>query len=168
MPEHHMSIPHPWRTPRSVFGGDSGGAAGPPSSRAPFQVLVRLQHLRGQVKNWISCGTRDAAAGYLENVIWELSGLAVAAVDFGSDAYAFMCLECARRLERVLEADAMAAPLGRLFEAWLDSSDYYLRQPTRAAAVADLVVRFTELSGEEEVFDTAAQSALFRALLFPG
>lgn len=167
MPEHHMNIPHPLRTPPSVFGGDSGGAAGPPS-RAPFQVLVRLQHLRAQVKNWISCDTRDKAAGYLKDVIWELSGLAVAAVDFGSGAYAFMCLECARRLERIYQADAMAGSMGKPIEAWLDSSDYYLRQPTRAAAVADLVVRFAELSSEEELFDTAAQSSLFRALLFPG
>jgi hypothetical protein len=93
--------------------------------------------------------------------------LAGAALDFGSGAYAAMCLECATRVERVRHAHARLGELYNMLGAWLASSDNYLRYPARAAAVADLVARFAILCGEQEVSNTTAQSALFRALLFP-
>ena len=169
MPGYHTKALPAFNIPRSVCGGDPGSGVEADSAlpRAPFQVLVRLQYLRAQVGGWRLCGTHEAAAELLENVIWGLRGLAGAALDFGSGAYAALCLECATRVERVRHAHAPPAELYNLLGAWLACSDDYLRSPTRAAAAANLVARFAVLSGEQEVFNTTAQSALFRALLFP-
>jgi hypothetical protein len=127
-----------------------------------------LQYLRAQVDGWRPYDTRGVADTQLEEIIGGLRGLAVAALDFGSGAYAAMCLECATRVERIYHSRARLGELCHLLGAWLASSDNYLRYPARAAAAADLVARFTILSGEQEVSNITDQSALFRALLFPG
>ena len=169
MPGYHTNALQPFCVSPNVFGCDPGGRveAEPVPSRATFQVLVRLQYLRAQVGGSRLDDTQEAAAERLENVIWGLRGLAGAVLDFGSGAYAAMCLECATRVERVRHAHARLGELYRMLGAWLASSDNYLRYPARVAAAADLVARFAILSGEQEASNTTTQSALFRALLFP-
>jgi hypothetical protein len=169
MPGYHTNALQPFCVSPNVFGCGPGGRdeVEPASSRATFQVLVRLQYLRAQIDNSRLDGTRDTAAEQLENVIGGLRGLAVATLDFGSGAYAAMCLECAVRAERFCHTHAAPGELYTMLGAWLASSDHYLRYPARAAAAVDLVARFAVLSGEQEMFNTTAQSAWFRALLFP-
>lgn len=169
MPGYHTNALQAFGIPPNVFGCGPGGRVEVESvpSRAPFQVLVRLQYLRAQVGGSRFYDTLGVGAERLENVIWGLRGLAGATLDFGSGAYAEMCLECATRVERVRHVQARLGELYPVLAAWLASSDNYLRYPARAAAAADLVARFAILSGEQEVCNTTAQSALFRALLFP-
>ena len=169
MPGYHTNALQTFGIPPNVFGCGPGGRVEVESapSRAPFQVLVRLQYLRAQVNASRPYSAQGMAAEQLENIIWGLRGLAGAALDFGSGAYAAMCLECATRVERIRHVHSLLGELCHALAAWLASSDNYLRYPARVAAAADLVARFAILSGEQEVSDTTAQSALFRALLFP-
>ena len=169
MPGYHTNAVPTFDIPRNMFCGDPGGRAEreSPSLRAPFQVLVRLQYLRALVGSWRLYDPQGVAAEPLENVIWGLRGLAGAALEFGSVAYATMCLECAKRVESVCHARTPHREVYDLLGAWLASSDHYLRNPARAAATVGLVARFAVLCGDEEMLNTTAQSALFSALLFP-
>jgi hypothetical protein len=135
--------------------------------QSPYQALIRLQHLRTQVADWRLCPT-EITASHVDSVIQGLRGLAESARHFGTGAYAALCQDCTDRVASLCRPGVVVPCELRYFlAAWLASSDRYLRQPARAAVVADLVARFAVLCGDSELFNTTAQGALFRNLLFP-
>lgn len=154
----------------AVMFGDGGAIAGQSLTvpRASFQVLIRLQYLRSQVGAWRSYLENDTkdGMGLVEGLIWGLRGLATVALDGGWEAYAAMCSECSERLGHLPRAWIPAAESLQLLSAWLASCDRYLRQPSNAGVVADLVARFSVLPWEG-VYNLTLQSQLFRALLLP-
>jgi hypothetical protein len=148
-------------------GGTSAGH-GFTAAQASFQMLVRLQYLRSEVGAWRGCIEKATPEGgcLVEGLVWGLRGLAAVALDGGWEAYAAMCLECSVRLGQLRCARIPSAESLQLLGAWLASSDRYLRQPSNAGVVADLVARFGALPWED-VYTLTLQSRLFRALLLP-
>jgi hypothetical protein len=138
------------------------------AASASFQVLIRLQYLRGQVSVWLNYLENETTSSgvQVEGLVWSLRGLATVALDGGWAAYAAMCSECSERLVRMRRAGFPSADSLRLLGAWLASSDCYLRQPCSAGAVADLVARFGALPWED-TYNLTLQSQMFRALLLP-
>jgi hypothetical protein len=136
--------------------------------RASFQVLIRLQYLRSEVGAWRGCIENATAEGrsLVEGFVWGLRGLAAVALEGGWVAYAAMCLKCGERLGHLRRARIPSAESLQLLAAWLASSDRYLRQPSNAGVVADLVARFSALPWED-IYTLTLQSQLFRALLLP-
>jgi hypothetical protein len=133
-----------------------------------FQVLIRLQYLRGQVSVWLSYIEKETTGSgtHVEGLVWGLRGLAAVALDGGWAAYAAMCSECSERLGPLRRTGFPSADSLRLLGAWLASSDRYLRQPCNAGVVADLVAHFTALPWED-TYNLTLQSRMFRALLLP-
>ncbi|MEJ0036569.1 MAG: hypothetical protein WDO68_10850 [Gammaproteobacteria bacterium] len=133
-----------------------------------FQVLIRLLHLRAQVRHWAGYGVfPDLNPGRINDLIWALQGIEFAAEAEGLKAYAQVCRLLATDLD-ALPRDAVAhgALLQELSE-WIVSSERYLRYPGNAGAVADLVGRLSVFSGKLPLSQDD-QSSLFRALLQPG
>ena len=153
-----------------VMFGDGGALGGQSftAARTSFQVLIRLQYLRSQVGVWRSYIEKNTTEGgcLVEELVWGLHGLATVALDGGWEAYAAMCSECGERLGHLPRAGIHSEESLQLLSAWLASSDRYLRQPSNAGVVADLVARFSALPWED-VYNLTMQSQLFRALLLP-
>ncbi len=169
MHERRTNPPTGAEPPVGVFGdGDTIPLPDFVAPRASFQVLIRLQYLRGQVGAWLSCleNNTTSSEARVETLVWGLSGLATVALEGGWAAYATMCSECSERLGRLRRAGFPSADSLQLLGAWLASSDSYLRQPCNAGVVADLVARCSALPWED-TYNLTRQSQMFRALLLP-
>jgi hypothetical protein len=133
-----------------------------------FQVLIRLQHLRAQVGGWTGYGSvRDPDADRLQEVLWALRGMEVAARAAGLDAYAQVCQHLAEQVRPLCGGANIHWSLLHELCAWIVSSDRYLRHPTNPSAVADMVARLNALPWDSPLSQDD-QGSLFRALLQPG
>lgn len=130
-----------------------------------FHSLLILHQVRTQVSAWTGClFAGNPVGGRFEELMGGLAGLAVAARCGGLEAYSQMCQDCCVWLVPLSNSRLVSGQELRLVGEWLASSERYLRDPTNPGAVADLVVRFTSISGEA-TDNLAMQSTLFRALL---
>jgi hypothetical protein len=130
-----------------------------------FHSLLILHQVRTQVSAWTGClFAGNPVGGRIEELLGGLAGLAMAARCGGLGAFAQMCRDCCAWLVPPGDGRHVSGEALRLMGEWLASSERYLRDPTNPGAVADLVVRFTSISGEA-TDNLAMQSTLFRALL---
>ncbi len=132
---------------------------------ATFHTMLLLHYVRTQVSAWTGCVCAGNPVGArFEDLTWGFDSLAFAARSGGLSAYAQMCQDCCAWLVPLTDSRHVSVEALHLVGEWLACSERYLRDPTNPGAVANLVVRFTALSGEESD-NLAVQSTLFRALL---
>lgn len=148
--------------------GASDPQSGLPANVSTFQVLIRLQHLRAQVGDWTGYGSvRDPDSDRLQEVLWALRGMEVAAGTAGLDAYAQVCRYLAEQVAPLCGSATIHWALLQELCAWIVSSDRYLRHPENPSAVADMLGRLNALPWDSPLSQDE-QSSLFRALLQPG
>lgn len=130
-----------------------------PQGFSPFQVLIRLQYLRFQIRNWIWNGD-------IEEVLRTLRGLADAARTNGVNAYAALCLHLAELIEPLIRSGDLPGTTRCLLEGWADHSDRYLRHPGNPSHAALLIAQLNRPEWASP-FSRAEQEVLLRALREP-
>ena len=76
---------------------DAGAKAGSVPERAfrPFQILIRLQYLRSQIRDWVRGPGYDLTGKDIEEILLTLRGLAATARTTGAVGIAKPCLPSA-------------------------------------------------------------------------
>jgi hypothetical protein len=64
-----------------------------------FDVLICLQNLRDQIGDWRNGTAANPDGGEVDEILWTLRGLAIAARTTGFNAYGCICLHLAEQIE---------------------------------------------------------------------
>ncbi len=111
-----------------------------------FQVLIRLQHLRTQIRAW-TYDMRAVEGGTPSlDIYWSLRGITAAARHGGLLAYAHMCARVAQQFEPAHGAACVAGNLLTPLGVWLATSESYLRHPGNSMAAERLDALVNEIA----------------------
>jgi hypothetical protein len=147
---------------------EGGAKTGPAAERAfrPFQILIRLQYLRSQIRDWVRGPGCDLTGKDIEEILLTLRGLAATARTTGVDAYAAICLHLAELIEPLIRVGGMPGAIRRALTGWADHSDRYLRHPRDPSHAAQLIEQLNHPEWASP-FSRDEQGVLFRALREP-
>lgn len=110
-----------------------------PTSLPAFQVLLRLQYLRGQTHCWQRRGLiPDRRALELPEVLTAMQGLSVAAQTAGFVGFAKLCLRLSEQLVQSCPEGRVSNTTAQLFMTWSYNADRYLRKPSSRTLIASL------------------------------
>jgi hypothetical protein len=129
-------------------------------------MLACLQNLRDEIGERRNGTGVDPDGAEVEEILWILRGLAIAARTTGFNAYGCICLHLAEQVEDAhCEGRWSVQTLTRLW-VWVEYSDSYLRHPSEAAVVMTLIA---QLNCEEwgSPLCQLEEDTLYRALLNP-
>lgn len=111
-----------------------------PTSLPAFQVLLRLQYLRGQTHRWQVPGALPApAAQEIPEILAALRGLSVAAQAAGFTGFAGLCTRVAEQFMPMCSEPRVSSRAASLFVTWTHNADRYLRKPSSRTLIAALV-----------------------------
>lgn len=151
-----------------VFMSEDTANVDPAAERTfkPFQILIRLQYLQSQIRDWVRAPGCDLSSKDTEEILWTLRGLAATARAMGVDAYAAICLHLAELMEPLIGTGGMPGAIRRVLKGWADRSDRYLRHPRDPSHAAFLI---EQLNSPEwaSPFSRDERGILFRALREP-
>jgi hypothetical protein len=125
-----------------------------------------MQILRNQLRDWRSGTIGDPVGTEIEEILWAMKGLAVAARTTGYNAYGSMCLHLTEQIEDLHCDDRLSRTTLDLLGAWVEHSERYLRDPSEPVAVTALVAQLNDPRWDSPL-GRAEQDMLSRALLNP-
>lgn len=131
-----------------------------------FDVLACLQNLRDQIADRRNGTADDLDGGEIDEVLWTLRGLAIAARTTGFNAYGCICLHLAEQIEDVHRDRALSALALQLLRVWVEYSDCYLRYPSEPSVVMTLIAQLNCAEWGSPLCQVE-EDALYRALLNP-
>jgi hypothetical protein len=125
-----------------------------------------MQNLRDQLRDWRN-GTIDGlVATEIEEIVWAIKGLAVAARTTGYAAYGCMCLHLTELIEDRHCGSRLSRSTLDLLSAWVEHSDRYLRNPSEHVAVRALIAQLNHAYWGSPLCQ-AERDMLSRALVKP-
>jgi hypothetical protein len=129
-------------------------------------VLACLQNLRDQIGDWRNETVFEPDGRTLDEILWILRGLAIAARTTGFSAYGCICLHLAEQIEDIHRHGRWSIQALTRLRVWVEYSDSYLRHPSEPAVVMTLIAQLNcaEWGSPLSRFE---QDALYRALLNP-
>jgi hypothetical protein len=129
-------------------------------------VLVCLQNLRDQIGDWWSATAGDPDGGQVDEILWTLRGLAIAARTTGFNAYGCICLHLAEQIEDRHRDGRLSIQALALLRVWVEYSDSYLRHPSEPAVVMTLIAHLSCAEWGSPLCQVE-EDTLYRALLNP-
>jgi hypothetical protein len=129
-------------------------------------VLNSMQTLRNQLRDWRSGTIGDPVGTEIEEILWAMRGLGVAARTTGYNAYGCMCLHLSEQIEDLHCDNRLSRTTLDLLSAWVEHSERYLRDPSEPVAVTALVAQLNDPRWDSPL-GRAEQDMLSRALLNP-
>ena len=131
-----------------------------------FDVLICLQNLRDQIGDWRGGTAADPDGGEIDEILWTLRGLAIAARTTGFNAYGCICLHLAEQIEDLHRDGRWSILALTLLRVWVEYSDSYLRHPSEPAVVMTLIAQLNCAEWGSPLCQVE-EDTLYRALLNP-
>lgn len=111
-----------------------------PTSLPAFQVLLRLQYLRGQTYRWHLPGAVPGqAVQEMPEILAALRGLSIASQSAGLSGFAALCTRVAEQFVPMCTDLHVSSRAAQLFVTWMQNADRYLRKPASRTLIAALV-----------------------------
>jgi len=103
-------------------------------------VLTCVQYLRDRVRDG-SATVGDLDSSAIEEILWAVRGLAIAARTTGFNAYGCMCLHLAEQIADLQRNSRISRSTLDLLGAWAEHSERYLRHPSEPAVVTAFIAQ---------------------------